>query len=114
MEPSPSTWIRFPSFAVWPPSSLRRVITPSGTPACSGQPVNGRSRIVPQAEETAQDKVTGKKKRGSRYRTWGELLRRTFGLDGLACAVCKGRMKLVAVFKDPESVARYIEAETSC
>jgi hypothetical protein len=69
-----------------------------------------RSRIVPRTEEAsqAQDNVSGKKKRGSRYRTWAELLTRTFGLDSLACTICEGRMRLVAVIKDPESVARYL------
>jgi hypothetical protein len=67
-----------------------------------------RSRIVPQVEDASGDKVAGKKKRRSRYRTWAELLRRTFGVEALACPVCEGRMRLVAVIKDPESVARYL------
>ena len=63
---------------------------------------------MPRTEEASGNEVAGKKKRKSRYRTWAELLRRTFGVDALACAVCKGRMRLVAVIKDPESVARYL------
>jgi hypothetical protein len=70
-----------------------------------------RSRIAPRAEEASGgDVAAGKKKRRSGYRTWAELLRRTFGVDALACPVCKRRMRLVAVIKDPESVARYLAA----
>jgi hypothetical protein len=67
-----------------------------------------RPRIVPRAEEASQDKVAGKKKRGSRYRTWAQLLARTFGVDALSCPVCQGRMRLVAVIKNPASIARYL------
>ena len=69
-----------------------------------------RSRIVPRAEQadTCAAEVAGKKKQRSRYRTWAELLARTFGLDGLARPVCQGRMRLVAVIRNPASIARYL------
>jgi hypothetical protein len=67
-----------------------------------------RSRIVPPAEEASAAKVVGKKKPRSRYRTWAELLNRTFGVDALACPVCQGRIRLVAVIKNPASIARYL------
>jgi len=69
-----------------------------------------RSQIVPRAEpaENPATKLAGKKKRRSRYRTWAELLARTFGVDALACPVCQGRMRLVAVIKNPASIARYL------
>jgi hypothetical protein len=35
---------------------------------------------------------------------WSELMRRSFG-DPLACPRCQGRMRLVAVIKDPEAIA---------
>ena len=63
---------------------------------------------MPRAEAASPDKVVGKKKRKSRYRRWAELLARTFGLDALACPVCEGRMRLIAVIKDPESIARHL------
>ncbi len=40
------------------------------------------------------------------YRPWAELLARTFGVDVLACPTCQGRMKLLALVKDPASIAR--------
>ncbi len=42
------------------------------------------------------------------YRPWAELLKRTFGFDVLTCACCGGRMKLLAIVTDPQSVARYL------
>jgi hypothetical protein len=67
-----------------------------------------RSRIVPPSDEGLAPERAGKKKRRSRYRTWAELLARTFGVDALACSVCQGRMRLVAVLKDPARIARYL------
>jgi hypothetical protein len=46
-----------------------------------------RSRIVPPSDEGLAPERAGKKKRRSRYRTWAELLARTFGVDALACPV---------------------------
>ena len=48
--------------------------------------------------------------RPSPYRPWAELLRRTFGLDVLACPRCQGRMRLLATVTEPKSVARYLRA----
>ena len=67
-----------------------------------------RSRIVPPAEQALAPERAGKKKRRSGYRTWAELLARTFGVDALACPVCQGRMRPLAVIKDPARVARYL------
>jgi hypothetical protein len=46
-------------------------------------------------------------RRASRYRPWVELLKRTFGVDVLACSGCGGWMKLVAMRTEPTSVTRY-------
>lgn len=68
-----------------------------------------RSRIVPPAEpEAPGPKMPGRKKRKSVYRTWAELLARTFAIDVLACPVCRGRMRLIAVLKDRARIARYL------
>lgn len=40
------------------------------------------------------------------YRPWAELLKRTFGFDVLACPRCDGRMRLLAMVTDDQSVAR--------
>ncbi len=43
-----------------------------------------------------------------RHVAWAELLRRTFGLDVLACADCGGRLRLVATIADPRVIARIL------
>jgi hypothetical protein len=44
------------------------------------------------------------------YRPWAELLARTFAVDVLACPKCDGRMRLLAMVKDPANVARFLAA----
>ena len=39
-----------------------------------------------------------------------ELLERTFAVDVLTCPSCQGRMRLLAVVRNPLSVARYLAA----
>jgi hypothetical protein len=68
-----------------------------------------RSRIVPAVEpEATGHELPGKTRRRTRYRTWAELLARSFAIDALACPVCRGRMRLVAIVKNPASIARYL------
>jgi hypothetical protein len=68
-----------------------------------------RSRIVPETEPEAPGPETaGTKKRKSAYRPWAELLARTFAVDALACAVCGGRLRLIAFLRNPTSIARYL------
>ena len=43
-----------------------------------------------------------------RHVAWAELLRRTFGLDVLACPDCGGRLRLVATIADPRVIARIL------
>jgi hypothetical protein len=47
-------------------------------------------------------------KRAGTYRPWAELLKRTFDVDVLSCPTCHGRMKLVALVTDTQSVVRYL------
>jgi hypothetical protein len=68
-----------------------------------------RPRIVPRAQP--EEPVSGGPERHERtagYRRWADLLARSFAVDALACPVCQGRMKLVAVVKNPESIARFL------
>ena len=68
-----------------------------------------RPRIVPPAEpETSGPERPGGKTHRCHYRTWPELLARTFAIDALACPACQGRMRLVAFIKNPASIARYL------
>jgi hypothetical protein len=45
---------------------------------------------------------------GSRYRPWAELLRRTFAVDVETCPRCGGRMHLMALITEPQSVQRFL------
>jgi len=71
-----------------------------------------RSRLAPKraAEPTfarcAEDLADVPRR--SPYRPWAELLKRTFGLDVLACPRCQGRLRLLAMVTDPKSVTRYL------
>ena len=71
-----------------------------------------RSRIAPKPPPEATA-ATGEpqtpRPRGG-YRPWAELLARTFAVDVLACPKCQGRMKLIAMVKDPTSIACYLAA----
>ncbi len=72
-----------------------------------------RARIVPTpvaapANDTAPSCAHGRQSGGSRYRPWAELLKRTFEIDVLQCARCKGRMQLVAMVTDPRSIQRML------
>ena len=72
-----------------------------------------RSRIVPpplpQAPPVSPDNPDRTGPKGG-YRPWAELLARTFAIDVLTGPSCKGRMRLLAVIKEPASVARYLSA----
>ena len=48
------------------------------------------------------------RKHRCRYRPWAELLARTFGLNALACPACRGRMRFVALVRNPRSITRYL------
>ena len=71
-----------------------------------------RSRIAPQApsEAPATSHEPDRQGRAEGYRPWAELLARTFAVDVLACPRCQGRMKLLAMVKEPTSIARYLAA----
>jgi len=65
--------------------------------------------IAPSAEpDAAAPELRPKKKRRCRYRPWAELLARTFAVDALACPACKGRIRLVALIRNPANIARYL------
>ena len=68
-----------------------------------------REHLVPAPGEASppSDEAT-QPKRASAYRPWAELLARTFAVDVLTCALCQGRMRLLALVKEPSSIARYL------
>lgn len=69
-----------------------------------------RSRLAPASalHAPAQGDEPGQPPRPGAYRPWAELLARTFAVDVLVCPRCKGRMKLLAIVKDPTSIVRYL------
>ena len=44
----------------------------------------------------------------SRYRGWAEMIERAFAVNPRVCPACGGPMRLVALVKDAESVARFL------
>ena len=72
-----------------------------------------RPRIAPKplteepAAATAEPDRTAP--RGG-YRPWAELLARSFAVDVLTCRSCQGRMRLLAMVKDPASITRTLAA----
>ena len=72
-----------------------------------------RPRIVPKppAVEVAQDagEATKPKRAGCRYRSWAELLR-TLGIDAFACPSCQGRIRILALVRDPDEVRTFLQA----
>ena len=69
-----------------------------------------RSRLTPPLPPTAENVEPEKRVRKSGYRPWAELLQRTFAVDVLTCPSCQGRMRLLAVVKNPAGIARYLAA----
>ena len=63
----------------------------------------------PAAETTKPTKPDPTAPTGG-YRPWAELLARTFAVDVLTCPSCQGRMRLLAMVRDPASIARYLAA----
>jgi hypothetical protein len=47
--------------------------------------------------------------RAPRNRPWADLMRRSFGLDVLACPCCGGRLRLIATILDPRVVRRILD-----
>jgi len=69
-----------------------------------------RSRVTPTPLPDAETVEREKRVRKSGYRPWAELLERTFGVDVLACPSCRGRMRLIALVRNPAGIARYLAA----
>jgi hypothetical protein len=79
-------------------------------PRIAPQPAAAPSDPSQQANADVDAAVSEPPPRRSGYRPWAELLARTFGIDVLACPKCHGRMKLVALIKEPRSITRFLAA----
>ena len=69
-----------------------------------------RSRLTPSPLPSADTVEPEKRVRKSGYRPWAELLERTYGVDVLTCPSCQGRMRLIALARNPAGIARYLTA----
>jgi hypothetical protein len=65
-------------------------------------------KLPPQAAESQESELLIKA--AGTYRAWAELLKRTFDIDVLECPNCcsTGRMKLLAMITDGNSIQRYL------
>jgi len=66
--------------------------------------------LPPVSPACVEAEATADLPRRGPYRPWAELLRRTFGFDVLQCPRCEGRMRLLAMVTDPNSITRYLRA----
>ena len=70
-----------------------------------------RGRLAPAspAQAAASDEPD-RPDHAAGYRPWAELLARTYAVDVLSCPTCQGRMKLLALVKNPAIIARTLAA----
>ena len=70
-----------------------------------------RPRIVPKPPVAAADDASEAKpkRQGCRYRSWAELLG-TLGIDAFECPRCQGRMRILALVRDPNDVRRFLHS----
>jgi hypothetical protein len=66
--------------------------------------------LTPPFPPTAKNVEPEKRVRKSGYRPWAELLERAISVDVPVCPSCQGRLRLLAVVKNPMSIARYLAA----
>src|SRR5262245_56169711 len=70
---------------------------------------------VPPPQATEQTPAAlgepGRPEHKDAYRPWAELLARSFAVDVLRCPCCQGRMKLLAIVKDPTRIVPYLTVE---
>jgi Putative transposase len=90
-----------------PHSKWRSLIVPSPPPAAiapSTDMVESGCHSHPPGKDTPGRPPTHR----CRYRPWHELMRRCLKIDVETCGRCGGKMRLVALIKDAENIARYL------
>ena len=77
-----------------------------------GARYKSRKKVVgygrPPEEVNAEGEILGDPD-DPRYIDWAELMRRTFGVDVLACEKCAGRMKIVALIDQPPVIEKILK-----
>jgi hypothetical protein len=87
--------------------------TTDGGEATTADAPRAGARVDPRearATESAPDPPCGRERRPLREeaRCWADLMRRTFGIDVLACPCCGGRFRLIAVIEEASVVKRIL------
>ncbi len=77
-------------------SALRRHVLPAPPP----------TPPVARLGAAAEDRSASRRLRLS----WADLLKRVFGIDGLACSRCSGRLRLIGVVYEPTAVEGILAA----
>ena len=68
-----------------------------------------RSDVVPSPAAPAPADDKGKPKNTSKYISWSELLRRTFGIE-ILCTKCKSQLRLIALIKTEDLAKKILKA----
>jgi hypothetical protein len=90
-----------------PHSQWRSLIVPSPPPtatAATTDMVESGCHSHPPGKDTPDRPPTHR----CRYRPWHELMRRCMKIDVETCGRCGGKLRLVALVKDAENIARYL------
>jgi Putative transposase len=90
-----------------PHSNWRPLIVPSPPPAAITAPTDmaeSGCHSLPPVKDTPGRPPTHR----CRYRPWHELMRRCLKIDVETCGRCGGKMRLVALVKDAQNIARYL------
>ena len=83
--------------------ALRRLIVPTAA-------APGDQTAAPEEPDDTDAVTAPKPARTSKYISWHELLRRTFGID-VVCSRCHGPLRLIALVKEAATIAKILGAK---
>ena len=113
LVPSPRRHVTVYSGVLASNSPWRRLIIPKAAGVATESPLRENAEVsclpaksVPGPSSVAETKP---KPGGRRYIPWYELLRRTFGEEGV-CPDCGGRLRLIALVKKEETIQALLKA----
>ncbi len=96
-----------------PHGSVRRQVVPARQEGDSCAKVRGCG-APPRADRVHGEEAAGQARSARRDRTpridWPTLMRRTLGLDVLACPRCDGRMRVIACITEPGPIRKILRA----
>jgi hypothetical protein len=93
--------------ALAPPSAIDQVSSGKGAVDSTSARPHGSGGDTSGGDT---DEVMPRRPRSGRrpHTPWADLLRRTFGIDILACPGCGGRLRLLATIEDPKTVTKIL------